>query len=185
MSSKHKPSPMTMPAPSPESNAADDADTVVVTRFLRAAPALVYEAWTDPRHIVHWWRPNGFAQVVCEVMDVQPGGQFRIQMPYEDGTLYTAWGEYLEVVPGIRIVYNDYCDVRGKTFHSAAVKVDFAAEEEGTRVTLRATFKWVPECDVVFPRDAALHGWQQGWHQNIDLLETYLGQRQDGRWTTL
>jgi uncharacterized protein YndB with AHSA1/START domain len=172
---------MTTPAPSPESAAANDADTVVVTRFLRAAPALVYEAWTEPRHVAHWWQPKGFGAPVCEVMDVRPGGQFRIQMSYEDGTLYTAWGEYREVVPGARIVYDDYCDVHGKTFHAAAVEVDFVAQEDGMRVMLRATFKWVPECDVVFPRDAALHGWQQGWHQNIDLLEIYLGQWRDGR----
>lgn len=172
---------MTTPASDATSSAEHDADTVVVARFLNAAPSLVYEAWTDPRHIVHWWRPNGFSQVVCEAMDVRPGGQFRIQMPFEDGTLYTAWGEYLEVVPAERIVYNDYCDVHGKTFHAAAVVVDFAAQEDGTLVTLRATFKWVPECDVVFPRDAALRGWQAGWHQNIDLLELYLDRWQAAR----
>ena len=34
----------------------------VVTRVFDAPVGLVYQAWTEPRHVVHWWKPQGFAR---------------------------------------------------------------------------------------------------------------------------
>ena len=48
---------------------ADDADSapadtsdreILVTRVFDAPRALVFEAWTDPKHLRAWWGPNGF-----------------------------------------------------------------------------------------------------------------------------
>lgn len=37
------------------------AKDLLVTRVFDAPVGLVYEAWTEPRHVVHWWKPQGFA----------------------------------------------------------------------------------------------------------------------------
>ena len=33
---------------------------IVVTRIIEGPRPLVFEAYTDPRHLAHWWGPNGF-----------------------------------------------------------------------------------------------------------------------------
>jgi uncharacterized protein YndB with AHSA1/START domain len=39
---------------------------VVIARVLAAPHALVFEAWTQPEHVVHWWQPEGLEPLVCE-----------------------------------------------------------------------------------------------------------------------
>ena len=33
---------------------------IVVTRIIEGPRPLVFEAYTDPSHLAHWWGPNGF-----------------------------------------------------------------------------------------------------------------------------
>ena len=33
---------------------------IVLTRVVEAPRALVFEVWTDPRHVPRWWGPTGF-----------------------------------------------------------------------------------------------------------------------------
>ena len=33
---------------------------IVVVRAFNAPRDLVFDAWTHPGHVVHWWGPNGF-----------------------------------------------------------------------------------------------------------------------------
>lgn len=49
---------------------------LLFTRVFDAPRELVFDAWTDPRHLAQWWGPNGFrttirkwtcAPVVCGV----------------------------------------------------------------------------------------------------------------------
>ena len=54
-------------------DAAGTADRVIViTRVFDAPREMVFEAWTKPEHLVHWWGPNGFTTSIQE-MDVRPG----------------------------------------------------------------------------------------------------------------
>jgi hypothetical protein len=42
----------------------------VISRVFEAPQALVFEAWTEPKHMAHWWGPRSTTNPVCE-MDVQ------------------------------------------------------------------------------------------------------------------
>ena len=44
-----------------------------ITRLLNAPPELVWEVWTKPEHITHWWGPVGFTTTTHE-MNIKPGG---------------------------------------------------------------------------------------------------------------
>ena len=50
-----------------------DQRELVVTRVLNAPRALVYKAWTDPKHAMQWWGPRLYPATHME-MDVRPGG---------------------------------------------------------------------------------------------------------------
>jgi uncharacterized protein YndB with AHSA1/START domain len=62
---------MTTRKNNPPEEAADRA--FVITRVFDAPRALVFKAWTDPKHVAQWWGPPGFTNPVCE-LDVRPGG---------------------------------------------------------------------------------------------------------------
>ncbi len=53
--------------------------TIVFNREFDAPRDLVWQVWTDPKHIVHWWGPNGFTNTIHS-MDVKPGGVWRFIM---------------------------------------------------------------------------------------------------------
>jgi hypothetical protein len=60
---------------------------ILVTRVFDAPRALVSKAWTDPKHLAHWWGPNGFSITTYE-MDFKPGGVWRFVMHPPDARDY-------------------------------------------------------------------------------------------------
>ena len=58
---------------------------VVITRILNAPRELIWEAWTNPEHIVNWWGPDGFITTI-EKMDFRVGGEWKYMMVGPDGT---------------------------------------------------------------------------------------------------
>jgi uncharacterized protein YndB with AHSA1/START domain len=82
---------------------APDAAAVTLTRTLRAPRDLVFEAWTNPRHVAQWFAPLGFTGRA--ELDVRPGGALYIAMIGPDGTEYPIHGRYVEVTPTTRLVY--------------------------------------------------------------------------------
>jgi uncharacterized protein YndB with AHSA1/START domain len=82
----------------------DDA-TLILRRMLNVLPERAFEAWTAPKHIQQWMRPEPGMVVARARMDLRVGGKFRIQMKKPDGEFFTAAGEFREVKPPERLVY--------------------------------------------------------------------------------
>jgi uncharacterized protein YndB with AHSA1/START domain len=88
-----------------DSAPADTSDReIVVTRVFDAPRALVFKAWTDPKHLAHWWGPNGFSITTYE-MEFKPGGTWRFVMHGPDGRDYKNEQVYVEIVEPERLVY--------------------------------------------------------------------------------
>jgi uncharacterized protein YndB with AHSA1/START domain len=49
---------------------------IVTTRVLNVPQELVFRAWSDPDHLVHWWGPKGLTATFYE-FDLGPGGIWR------------------------------------------------------------------------------------------------------------
>lgn len=112
---------------------------IVLTRDFDAPRELVWEAYTDERHLPHWFGPNGFTLTMYSI-DVRPGGMWRYMMHGPDGTDYPNRQVYQEVVRPERLVYlhgEDVDDDPG-AFH---VTVTFDDLGGRTRVTQRMVFK--------------------------------------------
>ncbi|MBL4755411.1 MAG: SRPBCC domain-containing protein [Flavobacteriales bacterium] len=71
--------------------------TVTLKRTFNAPIKLVWEAWTQPEHIAHWWSPDGLETKVVE-HDFKVGGNWRYTMEMQDGNLFIANGVYTEIV---------------------------------------------------------------------------------------
>ena len=65
-----------------------------MTRVFAAPRDLVYQAYTDPAHIPHWWGPREVTTVV-DVMDVRPGGAWRFIQHHADGSQFAFRGDVL------------------------------------------------------------------------------------------
>ncbi|MBL8717913.1 MAG: SRPBCC domain-containing protein [Myxococcales bacterium] len=55
-----------------------DRETLTITfqRRFGVARELVFEAWTKPEQVTHWWDPGGTPLAECEI-DARPGGAFK------------------------------------------------------------------------------------------------------------
>ena len=60
---------------------------IVMSRVIDAPRELVFEAWSDPKHLPQWFGPKGFTSRPYE-MDVRVGGIWRFNMVAPDGTVY-------------------------------------------------------------------------------------------------
>ncbi|HEX2062730.1 MAG TPA: SRPBCC family protein [Thermoanaerobaculia bacterium] len=134
-----------------------------------APRTMVFEAWTDARHLAQWWGPYHFTNPICEV-DARPGGAIRIGMQAPDGTVYPNRGEFREVVPPERLVFTlAALDDDGKTLIDALITATFEAHGEQTKLSVTArVISFAPEAA------AFLAGMEEGWSQQLERLETFL-----------
>jgi uncharacterized protein YndB with AHSA1/START domain len=150
------------------SAADEDARTIVTTRLFDAPRALVFAAWSDPKHLAQWWGPNGFT-TTTHAFDMRPGGVWRFVMHGPDGRDYQNRITYDEIVKPERLVYHHggADDVEPVQFR---VTVTFEDVGGKTRLTMRAVFSSAAERDRVV-RD---YGAAEGAKQTLARLAAHL-----------
>jgi uncharacterized protein YndB with AHSA1/START domain len=140
---------------------------IVNDRLLNAKRELVYEVWTNPKHVVHWWGPTGFTNTIHE-MTVEPGGVWRFMMHGPNGVDYPNKIVFLEVDKPSRLVFLHSDDAEGgMQFH---VTVTFEDRGGKTNLRMRILFNTVEERDKVVKEYGAI----EGNKQTMDRLEAYL-----------
>jgi uncharacterized protein YndB with AHSA1/START domain len=60
------------------------SDELVLTRTVQLERRLVWQLWTESRHLAAWWGPHGFTNPECSI-DPTPGGEMRILMRSAEG----------------------------------------------------------------------------------------------------
>lgn len=76
---------------------------ILITRDFEAPKALVWNALTDPAHLLRWWGPHWCPLVACEI-DLRPGGAWRYVSNDADGNQLAWHGTYREVDAPDRMV---------------------------------------------------------------------------------
>jgi uncharacterized protein YndB with AHSA1/START domain len=136
-------------------------------RVFEAPRALVFDMWTDPKHVAQWWGPDGFTNSIQE-MDVRPGGVWRFTMHGPDGVDYPNRIVFVEVVRPERLVYDHGADSPdGADFRA---EVFFGDEGPRTRLTMRNLFASSKIREMVSREFHAVEGGQQ----TLDRLAAYL-----------
>jgi uncharacterized protein YndB with AHSA1/START domain len=157
--------------------APQDAPVIAFRRAFAAPPRLVFEAWTEPRHLLRWRGPRGFEVVACDV-DLRVGGRYRFVHRAPDGSEHVFSGQYREIERPSRLVSTF-------AYHAAPAvegldEVTFEEQAGATLVTGRSTF---PSFEA---RDLYLDGGaEQGLaqcHEHLDeLLRTLWPRPQEGK----
>src|SRR5262245_35575502 len=82
------------------------APRLTLKRRLAAPPALVFDAWTLPRHLANGFGPREAQLATVRArMDVRTGGRFRVSFSSEDGEYHEVGGVYREVVANERLIF--------------------------------------------------------------------------------
>src|SRR5215471_16786739 len=84
----------------PQSATADRE--IVISRVIKAARELVFEAFTEVRHLSQWWGPEGFS-TTTRSFEFRAGGVWDFVMHGPDGTDYSEWITWTEITPPDRI----------------------------------------------------------------------------------
>ena len=147
---------------------AQDPAAMIGTRIFDAPRALVFQMWTDPKHLAQWWGPTGFT-TTTSAFDMRPGGMWRFVMHGPDGRDYENRITFEEVVPPERIVYRHGGgdDVEPVQFRTTVLFEDLG---DKTRLTMRGQFPSAAERDRVIRE----YGADTGLAQTLARLDEYL-----------
>lgn len=142
---------------------------LVLQREVPVPPALVWKAWTEPKHLMAWFCPRPWRTTECEI-DLRPGGIFRTVMQGPNGEVAPGTGCYLEVVPEKRLVFTDALlpgyRPAPEPFMTAIVTLE--ATPQGALYTAMARH--------ANPEARKKHeemGFAQGWNAALDQLVEY------------
>jgi len=139
---------------------------VMITRVVDASRRVVFDAWTNPRHVSQWLLgPEGWTMPVCEI-DLRPGGSWRYVWRKSDGSELAMGGSYREVVPPERLVSTEKW---GPEWPETVNSLVLAESGGQTTITLTITY---PTKEA---RDAALKtGMKEGSDQSFARLDEML-----------
>ena len=141
----------------------------VITREFDAPRELVFQAWTDPKHLAQWWGPRGFTNSVCE-WDVQPGGKIYVVMRAPNGERYPMGGEFREIVAPEKLVFTTGAlDEKGEMMFEFLHTAAFTEANRKTKLTLHS--------NVIKTTDGAnkyIGGFEAGMTQSLEKLSEFL-----------
>lgn len=81
----------------------DRLPSVTIVRTIKAPPAKVWAAITQPELMIHWWGPDAGPTLSAQA-DVRPGGRFGVVFRLLNGDEHNPTGVYREVVPEKKLV---------------------------------------------------------------------------------
>jgi len=139
--------------------------TLSLKRTFNAPIKLVWEAWTQPKHIANWWGPRGMKVNVVE-HDFSVGGKWKYTMEMPDGNEFITEGVYSVIVELEKIFSS--ADFKPMT---EGVEIQALFEENGDQTNF--TFNVVHETEEYCKQQEEM-GFYNGWASVFDGLENYV-----------
>jgi uncharacterized protein YndB with AHSA1/START domain len=140
---------------------------IVISRGIDAPRQLVFEAFTEVRHLSQWWGPHGFT-TTTKSFEFGVGKEWSFVMHGPDGTDYPEWITWTEITPPERIalLHGESRD-DPNAFESV---LTFEPDGAATRIEMRTVF---PTQDL---RDAAVESYHavEAGQQTLDNLAAYV-----------
>lgn len=158
----------------PRSNSTEE---IIIVRRCKAPRDLVWQVWTDPRHVEKWWGPFGPDGTSSDI-DLRIGGTYYVGLRAPDGTEHPSRGVISELAPLEKIVMTGDPDARDACGAGlppkAVVTIRFEDDSLGTKVTLKAVFE--SEAARIAAQD---HNFLVSWTATFETLDVYYAQLLD------
>lgn len=131
---------------------------ITVSRVVDAPPELVFEAFTEVRHLSRWWGPEGFT-TTTRSFEFREGGEWDFVLHGPDGTDYPEWIRWLRIAPPERIelLHGESRD-DPDAFESV---LTFAPDGAATRLEMRTVFPTRQARDEAAEKYRAIEGGRQ------------------------
>lgn len=139
--------------------------TLSIKKVFNAPIKLVWEAWTNPDHVIQWWAPKGMKINVMQ-HNFKVGGKWKYSMPIPDGNMFISEGTYLEIEPQNKIVTT--ADFKPMT-EGVELHVVFEADGDKTKFTFS-----VVHATEDYSKQQEQMGFYNGWGSALNRLETLL-----------
>jgi uncharacterized protein YndB with AHSA1/START domain len=141
---------------------------VVITRMIDAPARLLFLAYSRADYVKRWFGPKGWPLTTCE-MDFRVGGKFRFGMTGPNGVAGPLFGgEYLEIVPNKKIVYDNGFDGAPKML--VTVTYDELADG-GTQLTIHTLFP-----TMAMKNEHVGYGYVQGIESGLDQFDAFVAE---------
>jgi uncharacterized protein YndB with AHSA1/START domain len=137
--------------------------SVAIVRKIKASPAKIWAAITEPEQMLQWWGPDAGPTLSAEA-DVRPGGRFSIVFRLLNGEEHNPTGVYREVVPQKKLVFT--WEWPGMPERVSLVTFLLEALDGGTKLTL---------IHEQLPDEEARKSHEAGWSGLLDKLPIFLG----------
>jgi uncharacterized protein YndB with AHSA1/START domain len=131
---------------------------IVLSRVIDAPRELVFEAFTDVRHLSRWWGPQGFT-TTTRAFAFRVGGEWDFVMHGPDGTDHQEWITWTEIVPPERIALR-HGAARDDPDAFESV-LTFEPDGAATRIEMRTVFRTRELRDQAVETYHAIEGGQQ------------------------
>src|SRR3954470_18427460 len=135
-----------------------DAPAIGIARVIDAPRELLFEAFTEVRHLSRWWGPDGFT-TTTRAFEFRVGGEWDFVMHGPDGTDYQEWISWTEIAPPERIALL-HGESRGDPNAFESV-VTFARDGAATRIEMHTVFPTKELRDEAVEKYHAIEGGQQ------------------------
>ena len=131
---------------------------ILISRVIDAPRELVFEAFTEVRHLARWWGPEGFT-TTTRSFEFRVGGAWDFVMHGPDGTDYQEWITWTEIEPPDRIaLLHGECRDDPNTFEQV-LTLEPAGEK--TQITMRTVFPTKESRDEAVEKYHAIEGGEQ------------------------
>lgn len=111
-----------------------DDRSILLVRNFAAPPAQVFDAWTDPERVRHWYGCATQTMTEC-AMDLREGGAWRWSLRDEEGAEHAFSGVYRVIVrPELLVFTERYEQVPGSDH---VVFLMFSEREAGSTLEMR------------------------------------------------
>jgi uncharacterized protein YndB with AHSA1/START domain len=131
---------------------------IVISRVISAPRELVFEAFTEVRHLSRWWGPEAFT-TTTRAFEFRVGGVWDFVMHGPDGTDYQEWISWTELTAPDRIalLHGEFLG-DPNAFESV---LTFAPDGAGTRIEMRTVFPTKELRDEAVEKYHAIEGGRQ------------------------
>jgi uncharacterized protein YndB with AHSA1/START domain len=152
---------------------------LILTRKFDAPPSLLFEIWSNCKHLKHWWGPKEWPMVECD-LDFRVGGEWRycLRGPNEGDE---SWGKavYTEISKPDKIMYKDhFTDANGNVMENMPnliITVEFVSLNGKTKQINTVDFDSNEDRDKIYEM-----GMAEGMDSSLDRVDEYLSQLNTG-----
>lgn len=139
--------------------------TLTIKKTFNAPVEIVWEAWTQPKHVAQWWAPKGMKVTVVE-HHFKVGGTWKYTMPMPDGSEFISEGVY-SLIEEFKKIFSS-ANFRPMT---EGVETQTFFEKDGDQTHF--TFNCIHPTEAYCKQQEQM-GFYNGWGSSFNRLETII-----------